>query len=152
MIEFRPAFDTIFREAFFGIAPGQDGTWFVERHEGFFDAIDGLSHTDASRAPGPGVSSIAAHTDHARYYIEVSNAFMRGESPKLDWESSWKNQAVDASQWDDIRSGLRGEVETLLAAVSHQEPRSQEEATGLFAGVAHAAFHLGAVRQLLKLR
>ena len=151
MLPVQTAFVEIFSEAFEAIKPGATGTWFVEKNEGFFQAIDGLSAERASRVIAPDVSTVAAHTDHTRYYIALTNAFLRGETPTADWDASWQNQTVDEVKWKEIRDQLKEEVGQLMAFAKDHTPETTEELIGAFANVAHAAFHLGAVRQLLKI-
>jgi hypothetical protein len=144
------SFQAILKETFSAIEAGADGTWFVQGNEGFYDAIDGLSAEEASVQLAPDVSSIAAHTDHTRYYLWTTNAYLRGESVVDDWPGSWKNQTVDEAQWQEIKAGLRHEVNTLLGSADKLFEEGKP-CIGAFANVAHAAFHLGAVRQLLRL-
>lgn len=150
MGEFVHPFETIFREAFEARAEGNDYTWFVEGSEGFFQAIDDVSAAEASLRLTPEMSSIAAHTDHTRYYIRQANLMMRGQPEPADWEGSWKRQSVTDKEWESVRQGLRGEVSALLEWVRQHGEDNPDHYLGGLAMVAHSAFHLGAVRQLYR--
>lgn len=144
------AFTEIFSETFFGRAHDADGTHFVEGEEGFFFLIDRLTAGQASQRVGD-CSSIAAHVAHTRYYLWLTNESIAGRTPDADWEGSWNSQRVDESEWAELRKGLRIEVERLLSIAREIGPKSNDEVLGAFANVAHAAFHLGSVRQILRL-
>lgn len=143
----------LFREAFEGVAPGKNSTFFVQGKESIFDAIDHVTAEQASWRPNEGVSSIAAHADHTRYYIHLANQENCGTAVEADWASSWRNQSVDSYQWDAIRSGLRAEYETMLAWLRSVEGKNDFDfAISVMGQVAHAAYHLGALRQLVNVQ
>lgn len=148
---FRSAFLTLFTEAFEGKPSGAPGTWFVEKSESLLDALETLSAEEASKRPNENVSSVAAHLDHARYYVSVSNAFARGEKPELNWEESWRLQQVTDEEWKQLANDLKNEYDELKGHVSSANLESNEIVAGIMANLAHAAFHLGAVRLLMRL-
>lgn len=151
MAEYRLALITLFKEAFEGIPAGASGTWFVQGKEGIFDAVESMSSEVASRKPAPECSSIAAHTDHVRYYMSLANAEVRGEPIESDWEGSWARQVVSESEWAEIMKGLRKEYAGVLTFLeSNPDWKDQDWLTGAFAQLAHAAYHLGAIRQIMK--
>ncbi len=148
---FKEAFLDLFREAFDGIAPDAGGTWFVQGKEGLFDTFAAVNAVQASASPKPGMSSIAAHIVHARYYLSQSNAVARGERPTYDWEGSWAQQTVNESEWDALRDGLRFDYVEFCSHVRALDDPDPDVLGGVLANLAHASFHLGAVRQLIKL-
>ncbi|RYG65796.1 hypothetical protein EON80_16665 [bacterium] len=107
-----------------------------------------LSAEEASRLL-PSGQSVASHTEHLRWSLALGNSYLRGEKPQPDWEESWKVTVVDAAQWDRLRADLKAESDTLRAAVvAHQDWSDPIFFTGTFAMVPHAAYHLGAMRQM----
>lgn len=140
----------IFRESFEGIAPGADGTWFVEKKEAIFDALTSLTPEQASaKAPGQ-TSSIGAHAYHLCYYLHLFNVNARGEREPSDWEGSWKVQEFDAESWKDVEMRTRKEFEEALAWYqSDTDFPDAEDANYAVGNVAHAAYHLGAIRALI---
>lgn len=152
----RTALLTLFRETFEGVAEGNSGTWFVEGREGMFDAVEQATAQVASRQAGEGISTLAAHADHARYYLWISNQNLRSAAgePTIfgDWKQSWEHQVVSEAKWQEIRLGLRSEFELFVVLLDELVSfRDQDQVTYLLANLAHAAFHLGAMRQILKL-
>ena len=139
----------LFTEAYTG--PNGPHTWFVDNKpgSGLFGTLDGVSAGDASR-PSPTGSSIAAHAEHLRWSLALTNAYIRGENPTPSWAESWTVRTVDAEVWQKLQADLRGEYEEVLAALGRQEDLSDPQMlTGILALTPHAAYHLGAVRQLV---
>ncbi|WP_055739898.1 hypothetical protein [Heyndrickxia shackletonii] len=93
---------------------------------------------------------MAAHTDHVRYHMWGTNEILKnGKQPKMDWGKSWEIHSVDEQQWNRIQEGLRNEYLTLLESIDvieWNEPLANE----LLSSLAHSAYHLGAIRQMLK--
>lgn len=139
----------LFQEAYTG--PNGPNTWFIDNRpeSGLFGTLGGVSAEDASRL-SPSGSSIAAHAEHLRWSLALANAYVRGENPTPSWAESWTVKAVDTKSWDKLRADLRGEYEEVAAALGRQEDFSDPQMlTGIVALTPHAAYHLGAVRQLV---
>ncbi len=146
---FKESLLELLSEAYTG--PNHAYTWFIgnEPGSGLFGTLDGLSAEDASRARSHN-STVAAHTEHLRWSLAHANAFARGETPPGSWPESWSVREVDAGAWDDLRAALRREFETLLEAIKQKEDFSDSQMlTGIMALVPHAAYHLGAIRQMV---
>lgn len=150
-MDWKTSWLTIFSEAFEGVRDGADGTYFVQGKEAFFPIIKSLTAEQASRRVAPGVSTIAAHTRHAAYYIMLMNAQMRGEKVEADWARSWAVQVVDKEQWDKIRADLDTQFSALRWWMQKTGPTNQATLDYAMAQLAHAAFHLGSVRQLAEI-
>lgn len=117
---------------------------------GLLRSLDKLTPEAASRAVNGG-ATIAAHTAHVRYGVSLMNRWAtEGGDPfaTAEWGEAWKVSAVDARQWDEIRSGLRQETERWLLALATPREVLEVEATGMVASVAHLAYHIGAIRQI----
>src|SRR5215510_6031073 len=75
---------------------------------GLLRSLEKLSAADASISVNEG-ATIAAHAQHVRYGLSLMNRWAReGGNPFADatWDAAWKVAAVDAAQWNQIRSGL----------------------------------------------
>ena len=57
---------------------------------------------------------------------------------------------VDASQWGEIKKGLRAETARWLQVLKTPREVAGIEFTGLVSSIAHLAYHLGAIRQIDK--
>jgi hypothetical protein len=75
-----------------------------------------------------------------------------GGNPFADakWDEAWKTTCVDASEWQEIRGGLREEAEHWMQALGSPRDVSEVELAGMIASIAHLAYHLGAIRQIDK--
>lgn len=119
---------------------------------GLLRSLDGLSAAEASRSVDGG-ATIAAHAQHLRYGLSLMNRWAReGGNPFADatWDAAWKISVVDDSAWQEIRTGLRTETARWEEALTTPRNVSEIELTGMFASIAHLAYHLGAIRQIAK--
>jgi hypothetical protein len=138
------------REAFEGPPIPVKESWFTntEPNSGIFGALEKLTANEASISVHG--ATLAAHADHLRYHMWGTNELLeKGNFPKMDWEESWKINFVDEQQWHRIREGLRCEYLRLLEnleAIDWNEIIANE-VTG---SLAHSAYHLGAILQILK--
>ena len=79
----------------------------------------------------------------------MSNALIRGEQPSRDWAESWTVSSVDDAAWLELQSALRLEYETLQTQLELGfNPSNPMMTTAGIALVAHAAYHLVAIRQM----
>ena len=118
--------------------------------DGLLASLGWLSAADASARPSSGTASTAAHADHLRYDLSLLNRWRRGEQPyeDADWTTSWQENTVTDAEWDSLRDRLRAESEAFQDAVGGLLEAGGAKATGALAGVAHLAYHLGAIRQI----
>jgi hypothetical protein len=138
----------ILAEAFAGPAD-PNSTQFLNNEPdcGVFGTLDGLSAAQASTPPAPGRSTAAAHAEHLRFSLDVSTRWLRGDHAKADWPSSWAVQSVDEEGWMRLRERLRDEYAQFLELLDARPEMDEELLGGIVATVAHAAYHLGALRQ-----
>jgi hypothetical protein len=144
------AVTTLFSETFYGVG-NENGTWFNENapESGLCGVLDRASAEAASKAPGPGRRSVVSHARHALTHIEHVTKLLRGEASKVDWKMSFEPGAATPGEWDELRRRMRASsralLETLVGAPD-DKPDMLESSIG---SIAHAAYHLGAIRQVL---
>ncbi|HEY0321903.1 MAG TPA: hypothetical protein VGC66_13155 [Pyrinomonadaceae bacterium] len=141
---------TLLKETFEG-PPPQTASAYLDQGAGLFQTIDNLTAEEVSRVTTPGAPTIAAHCAHARFYVSVLQQYMQGHSEKVDWNESWLVQTVNASQWAALKKELRQSYETLMEALKAVESWGDEQVGGGMAIITHTAYHLGAIRQLMRL-
>jgi hypothetical protein len=147
----RDAMTTVLREALDG--PPQSGAYFLNHGDrGLLASLDALSAQEASARPD-GRASVAAHTDHLRYGLELLNRWAVGEQDPwhdANFATSWKRQQVTEEEWRTLRQALAKESRAWLETIG--EPRDWESAalTEAFASVVHLGYHLGAIRQIAR--
>ena len=146
----------VLREAFEGGRPGE-GTTFVEntradggRNSGVFATLDALAAVQASRPTELG-TSVAAHAAHVAYHLEVTVRWAGGERGPFDWQGSFAPAVVDDAAWAATRARVRAAYDALLAHAAATTKWNTDAAVELAGSVAHAAYHLGAIRQIAKL-
>src|ERR687896_244354 len=108
-----PALTRLFSELVDGPS-GDPGAFVLNTGDlGLVRSLDKLSAADASRSVNGG-ATIAAHAQHVRYGLSLMNRWAaEGGNPFADakWDEAWKTTAVDTGEWEEIRRGLRGEVD-----------------------------------------
>lgn len=67
-----------------------------------------------------------------------------------DWDEAWKLEQVDDAEWTDLLQRLEAQAEHLLQEGPTYEHWNAMVLTGMFGIAAHTAYHLGAVRQMLR--
>lgn len=138
------------KEAFEGPPVPVRESWFTntEPNSGIFGALEGISAAEASISVHG--ATLAAHADHVRYHMWGTNELLEtGVFPKMDWEESWKIDSVDEQRWHRIQEDLRHEYMRLLEALDDIE-WDEQLANEVLGSLAHSAYHLGAIRQMLK--
>ncbi len=139
---------TLLKETFDG--PEENASWYTEAKpaSGLFGTLEKLSAEDAS-IPVNG-TTIAAQTHHTRYYLWVVNSYLNGEEPIKDWEASWKITNVDKITWAQFNNELQQEYTKLLKKIDSFDSFDEQTSNGLLGAIAHSAYHLGSIRQIVK--
>ncbi|MCT1902873.1 hypothetical protein [Oceanobacillus sojae] len=144
----RNAMETMIKETFEG--PPGEGSMFTESrpNSGLFGSLNQLTANEAS-TPVNG-TTIAAHADHTRFYLWGTNVILKdGKQPEMDWGESWKINLVDEKRWNQIQEELRHEYVTFLERLNTIE-WNELPTKEVLGSLAHSAYHLGAIRQMLK--
>ena len=66
-----------------------------------------------------------------------------------DWNGSWQRTIVTDEQWRTLRDNLRKEADRWRKAVDARTEWDDISAAGALSTIAHTAYHLGAIRQIL---
>lgn len=144
---FTAAVAYLLRESFEGSPEGQASA-YLDRGIGFFSTLDKLSAADASREFSG--TTIAAQTEHAKFYLDRLCEFIGGRTERVNWEDSWLIETVNDTEWDALRMTVRRSYENVLRCIAAVDDWT-EDRTGMAIGmVAHTAYHLGAIRQIAK--
>jgi hypothetical protein len=126
---------------------------YLDRGTSFFETLADVTTSEASKRASPDTASIAAHVRHCIYYLEVLQRSLQGEPlGTLDWRSIWTNdRPVDEGEWDELRDRLRNEAASVEARAKDDATWEREDSPWEFmAIIVHSAYHLGAVRQALR--
>lgn len=137
----------LLRETFEGSPDGQ-GSAYLDRGVGFLSTIAAVKANAASTYFHG--TTIAAQTEHAKFYLDRLCEFMTGRTDKVNWEDSWLIETVNDEEWDALRSTLRQTYEKTLKCFALIEDWPERRVGEAIAMVAHTAYHLGAIRQIAK--
>ena len=125
---------------------------YLDKGTTLAETLADLSAEEASQRASDTTASIAAHTRHVVFYIEVMERVLRGEEVgKLNWREIWENdRPVSRDAWKTQIAALRAECAKVLEMLSNPAMWEREDAYGEFMAIAvHTAYHLGAIRQAL---
>ena len=119
---------------------------------GLHRQLEAISASTASRQAIPGKPSIAAHVDHVHFGLSLLTRWLSGEEnpwADADWNGSWQRTTVTDEQWRRLRDNLREKADTWRKAVAVRGEWDDINAAGALSTIAHTAYHLGAIRQIL---
>ena len=137
----------LLRETFEGSPEGQPSA-FLDRGIGFFSTLSNLSADEASKEFKG--TTIAAQTEHAKFYLDRLCEFINGRTERVNWEDSWLIETVNEAEWKALLESVKTSYENTLRCLVSVEDWT-EDRTGMAIGmVAHTAYHLGAIRQIAK--
>src|SRR5687768_10458369 len=142
----------LFAELVDGVTSRQGGFMLNTGDAGMLASLDKLSAEDASHSANGG-ATIAAHAQHVRFGLSLMNQWAaEGGNPfaNAKWDEAWKTSHVDATEWDEIRNGLRDEAQRWRDALKAARDVTDVEFSGMVGSIAHLAYHLGAIRQINK--
>lgn len=135
----------------FACPPRPDGNAYLDRQTGWVDTLAGVSAEQASRPVAPGATTVAAQVEHARFYLEVIESFMLGRGQKVDWRDSWSVREVATPEaWDDLKRRFLDAQERVTALLRTTERWDEDRIGDALSILIHSAYHLGAVRQMLR--
>lgn len=131
-------------------SPIKDGNAYLDRGAGVFMTLDRIGAEDASRPAFPGATTLAAQTEHIRFYLVALEGFIIGAHTRVDWTQSWQTTAVTVAEWDTLRSDLRKTYDHTVELIRSFERWDENELGDALAMLTHSAYHLGALRQLVR--
>jgi hypothetical protein len=137
----------LLRETFEGSPEGQPSA-YLDRGIGFFNTLDSLSADQVSKEYGD--TTIAAQTEHAKFYLDRLCEFIGGRTERVNWEDSWLIETVTEDEWNALRSTVKKAYENALKCLVNVDSWDATRAGMAIGLVAHTAYHLGAVRQIVK--
>jgi hypothetical protein len=144
------ALTSLFREVVYG--PPADIAFIVDQGDrGLIASLSVLPASQASARSG-GRSSVAGHVQHLRYGLTLLNRWADGDQNAFADASpgeSWSHQQVDEDEWRALLQAFDDEAGRWLARL--KAPRNWDVLTlsGFMSSVAHTAYHMGAIRQLV---
>ncbi len=148
---FHRALSKLLQEIFNG-PPTQEAYILNPGDPGLLGQLESIDAAKASSRPMPGKTTIAAHADHIHFGLSLLNRWAAGEPnpwADADWNASWQRTIVTEDQWRTLRNNLRREAESWRKAVAARSDWDDLAAAGALSSLAHTAYHLGSIRQIL---
>jgi hypothetical protein len=140
----------LLKETFEGSLP--EGSTYLDRGIGVLNTIQKISAADASRSMVEDDATIAAHTEHLRFYLLALLEFINGSTEKVNWDESWLVKTVDETDWKLLQENVRRDYEVVVESFQTIEDWNDEKVGDAMAIVVHTAYHLGAIRQIIKVK
>ena len=137
----------VLRETFEG-SPEGAGSAYLDNGIGVLPTLETLSAGQVSKYSGE--TTIAAHAEHAKFYLDRICEFMKGKTAKVNWEQSWLIETVTEEEWKSLRAAVKKSYENVLRTFAGIETWNQDNIGDAVALIAHSAYHLGAIRQMAK--
>lgn len=137
----------LLRETFEGSPEGQPSA-YLDRGVGFLNTLTNVT-ADAASKEFTG-TTIAAQTEHAKFYLDRLCEFINGRTENVNWEDSWLIETVNDSEWNALRESVRHAYESTLRCLAEERAWTELQVGMAMGMVAHTAYHLGAVRQISK--
>ena len=141
----------LLREAFAG--PPGPWTYFTDNRPGvgILSTVEALSATEASAALTPGGATIAGHVHHVRASLAGSTELIVKKRASRDRTGTWTVTRVTDAEWKQLHGALRAQYEMSLQTIQSRMDWDEDGLGAAAGAVAHAAYHLGAIRQRLLL-
>lgn len=137
----------LLRETFEGSPEGESSA-YLDRRVGIFKTLDALSARQVSKAVN-GIS-IAAHTEHFKFYLDRLCEFIEGRTEPVNWEQSWLIDEVNDDEWVALRAAVGKSYENVVRCFASVESWTEDNLGEAMAMIAHTAYHLGSIRQIKK--
>ena len=76
---------------------------------------------------------------------------LKGETiGKVDWKKTWLSQSVTTEQWATLQATLKSQYQEMMGMLESFETWDDDKVGIPMAILAHTAYHLGAIRQLIR--
>ncbi len=125
-------------------------THVLDPDAGWAPSLASVDAATASRPIALGATSIAGQTAHATRALEYLEALLDGHEPQVDWPASFLPAEVDDDAWACRRERLFTVAERVAARLCGHPEWPHEQLLRILSHLVHLAYHLGAVRQMMR--
>jgi hypothetical protein len=131
-------------------SPPTSGAACLDQKTGLFDTLSSLSAEQVSKRTNE-APSIVVHCEHVRFYNNLLLSDLKGETiGKVDWKQTWLLQSVTTHEWETLKATLKNQYQELMMLLESFTTWDDDKVGIPMAILAHTAYHLGAIRQLLR--
>ncbi len=124
---------------------------YLDKGTSFFETLAEISAADASQPMG-NCATIAAHVAHTTYYLTVlEDRMFRRDLSYVDWNQIWNEvSSIDQDEWKRMIADLKATYERIMSHLDNAaEWEGSHELSCLLGIIAHSAYHLGEIRQMM---
>ena len=124
---------------------------YLDKGASLFETLAQISAADASQPMGS-CAAIAAHVAHTAYYLRALEDRMLGRDlSHIDWERIWNEvSAVNEAEWEAMLADLRQAYQGIMRQLDRADQwEGTHELSCLLGVIAHSAYHLGEIRQMM---
>ncbi|MFO7696956.1 MAG: hypothetical protein R6X16_07355 [Anaerolineae bacterium] len=118
---------------------------------GWLATLEGLSAVQASWSPGPGRPAVLGQSAHLVYCLRWYLSKEVGQPFEPDWAASWQVEPVDEVAWRAHIGAVGSIVKRMADALRSPRDWPEPRLAAAMIQVTHAAYHLGALRQVAAL-
>ena len=145
--DFTKSLSALLKETFEGTSTAF-GTMYLNEGTGLFATIENISAETASHSNGN--TTIAAHCEHTRFYLEFLTDYLNENFKMVDWKDSWNVKTVNEKEWNALRGQMQKAYQKVSDMIDEVETWNDFKISGALGILAHTAYHLSAIRQLAK--
>jgi len=145
--DFTQALSILFRETFEGM-PTPEELVYLDLDAGIFVTLGVIDASQASTETNS--STIAAHSEHARLYLELLDNYLNKDLRIIDFKQSWRVKTVGEDEWDALRENISKTYRKVSETFQKNDDWELDSITVAMGIIAHTAYHLGAIRQMAK--
>ena len=145
--DFTTALSILFKETFEGMPTAEEQV-YLAHNTGIFVTLGAISAEQASTEFNG--TTIDAHGEHARFYIELLNNYLNNDMRVVDFKQSWNIKIVSENEWDDLRENLSKVYRKTSETLEKNDVWGLDTITVAMGIIAHTAYHLGSIRQMAK--
>ena len=124
---------------------------YLDKGASLFETLAQISAADASQPMG-NCATIAAHVTHTTYYLTVlEDRMFRRDLSYVDWNEIWREvSGIDQDEWKRMIADLKATYERIMSHLDNAaEWEGSHELSCLLGIIAHSAYHLGEIRQMM---
>jgi hypothetical protein len=126
------------------------GTMYLDANTGFFATLEKIDAKKASRSASENSTTIAAHCEHTRFYLEFLCNYLNGNYMIVDWKESWNIKTVNEEEWTAVCGSLQKAYQMVIDTFAEIQTWNTHKISGAMGILMHTAYHLSAIRQIMK--
>ena len=127
------------------------GNAYLDKATGWYPSLEAITAEDASMSFTAAGTTIAGQLEHCRFYLEALESYRLGQGKKVDWEDSWSVRAVTPEEWESLKTEFKTSYERIRDSFKSDQVWTEDRVGEAMAILMHSAYHLGSIRQMLKL-